>query len=137
MLYRSTAEYVVHPQTTINFFELDQQLNPELIMAAQTNEHTHPLRVCVFDNMRARSHIFARLFSEHPQIQQVYHPFMMASFLGPERMTAHTKHSERREKEVNEDWLPLYVPDTYGTSRKWLEDQVHEIERKVCSIIQC
>ena len=41
------------------------------------------------------------------------------------------KHSERREKELQEDWQPLYVQDTYGSSRRELEDQVAEIEKSV------
>lgn len=100
-------------------------------MAQQTNDSKHPLRVVVFDNMRTRSHIFSRIFSEHPQLQQVYHPYLECSFLGPERMTPYLKHSERREKEITEDWAPIYVKETFGSSRRKLEKDVAEIEETV------
>lgn len=98
----------------------------------QSNGTSHPLRVFVFDNMRVRSHIFGRLFSEHPDLEQIYHPFLMPSFLGPERMQRHFKHSAVRRKEIEEGWAPLYVPDTYGMCQRELANRVAEIEKKVC-----
>ena len=75
----------------------------------QTNGTEHPLRVCVFDNMRVRSHIFSRLFSQHSQLKQIYHPYLMPSFLGPARIQVHFDHPPRRRREIEVDWQPLYV----------------------------
>ena len=100
-------------------------------MAQQTNGTHTPLRVVVFDNMRVRSHIFSRLFSRHPLLKQVYHPYLTPAFIGPERITARIKHSERRRQEVEEEWLPLYVQDTYGSCTKQLEREVAEAENAV------
>ena len=91
-----------------------------------------PLRAFTFDNLRSRSHIFYRLFSQHPQVTQHYHPFMTALFLGPERIQVHFKHSEIRRKEITETWAPKYVDETFDIARRQLERDVGEIEKTVC-----
>ncbi|KAK5163441.1 uncharacterized protein LTR77_010623 [Saxophila tyrrhenica] len=97
-------------------------------MAVSTPTGNSPLRVVVFDNLRVRSHLFARLFSEHPRFSQIYHPFMMAGFLGPEGVLPKLRHSETRSKELAEDWQPLWVTDTHGSCRRQLEDDVARVE---------
>lgn len=101
-------------------------------MASNTNSTPPPLRVVVFDNMRVRSHLFSRLFSEHPAFEQIYHPFLMPAFMGPEKLTVKLRHSEARRKQVEEDWAPIAVKDTYGSAVAQLGSDVERVEAAVC-----
>ena len=49
------------------------------VMENQANGFHYPLRVFVFDNLRVRSHIFSRMFSEHSELKHVYHPVSVLS----------------------------------------------------------
>lgn len=100
-------------------------------MAAQSNGVRTPLRVVVFDNMRSRSHIFSRLFSEHPELGLVWHPYVMTGFLGPDRTVARLRHSEARQREVMNDWAPMFVPETYGKATRILEEKAAAVESTV------
>jgi hypothetical protein len=78
-----------------------------------------------------RSHIFTRLFSQHPELSQIWHPYVMNAFLGPDRIVARLRHPEDRQREVMVDMAPMFVPEMYGSESVMLEKQVAEIERAV------
>lgn len=54
---------------------------------------TQPTRIFVFDSPRTCSQLFNKLFAVHPQLTQVFHPFMGASVYGPERVTLRLRHA--------------------------------------------
>lgn len=103
-------------------------------MATQMNgadEKHHSLRVIVFDNLRNRSHIFTRLFSQHPQFIQCWHPYVNCTFFGPDRITTRLRHGEARHKEVMVDQEFMWTNETYGSSTRALEERVAEAEKAV------
>ena len=100
-------------------------------MSKQTNGVNNPLRVVVFDNMRNRSHIFSRLWSLHPDLDQIWHPYVTTGFLGPDLVFARLRHSEIRQREAIADWAPMFVPETYGKATRILEGKVAAVESAV------
>jgi hypothetical protein len=44
--------------------------------------------IFVFDSMRTRSHLFFRYLSTSEEVYPIYHPFVLAAYLGPERWYA-------------------------------------------------
>jgi hypothetical protein len=74
--------------------------------------------IFIFDSTRLRSHLFFRFISTSPNVQPIYHPFLMAAMFGPERIEPQMRHSEARRKELEEDLLPLYGDDTYASCKQ-------------------
>jgi hypothetical protein len=44
--------------------------------------------IFVFDSMRTRSHLFFRYLSTSGEVYPIYHPFVLAAYLGPDRWYA-------------------------------------------------
>ena len=96
-----------------------------------------PLRIFIFDQMRARSHIFFRFMSTHHQLAPLYHPFWLAPFLGLENIADHFEHSEARRNELREVWRSWYGTHTYHDCRKTLEKNVVELEDQASADRRC
>ena len=60
----------------------------------------------------------------------------MNAFLGPDQIVARLRHDEARQHEVMVNLKPMFVPETYGSQTRYLEDKVAEIERSV-RIVPC
>jgi hypothetical protein len=71
--------------------------------------------IFIFDSTRLRSHLFFRWVSTSPNVQPIYHPYLMAAMFGPQRLGKQMHHSEARRKELEEDLVPLYGDDTYDS----------------------
>ena len=101
----------------------------------KNGEPNKPRLVFVFDHLRARSHLFFRWMSTSPELEAIYHPFILANLLGRDaRFTQHSRNSEARNKENNQDLLPLYGQDTFESCRLNLEAAVKEAQEKVCLV---
>lgn len=90
------------------------------------------LRVFVFDSPRTCSQLFNKLFAAHPQLSQIFHPFMGASMYGPERVTAQLMHSSVAEEAQQELVKQVNLPDeTYEVAVNRLNQSIFAIEDKV------
>ncbi|RMZ09072.1 hypothetical protein D0862_03732 [Hortaea werneckii] len=78
---------------------------------ASDNPIPNPRRIFIFDNPRTCSHLFSKLFANHPNLQLLYHPFLPAALYGPERYQLKTKHCAAAD-EVQREW---------GTSEEFRE----------------
>ncbi|KAI7345178.1 hypothetical protein KC320_g8452 [Hortaea werneckii] len=70
---------------------------------ASNNPISNPRRIFIFDNPRTCSHLFSKLFANHPELQLLYHPFLPAALYGPERYQQKTKHCAAAD-EVQREW---------------------------------
>lgn len=85
-------------------------------------------RIWVFDNMRARSHVFFRLFSQHPQLHQIYHPYLPAS-IGACQYHDKPRHSAARTEELAR-WREagIWLRDNYSDCEERLRREIDETE---------
>ena len=100
-------------------------------MANATNGGSRPQSIFIFDNMRSRSHLFFRWLSTSPGLAPIYHPFILAMFLGPERFTRFTRNSESRNKENNEALLLIYGDDTHESCSRKLRSDIMKAQQAV------
>ncbi|KAI7369686.1 hypothetical protein KC354_g1758 [Hortaea werneckii] len=97
-----------------------------------------PRRIFIFDNPRTCSHLFSKLFANHPDLQLLYHPFLPAALYGPERYQQKTKHCAaadalQREWGTSEEFREWNVV-TYESANRKLVDEIEAAERKNKSI---
>lgn len=78
---------------------------------------------------RHRSHLFFRYLGTHPEVQDVWHPFLPAFLFGPERMTQHTKNVSLDGKQV--EWVPPSGTETYADVTDKFLHAVKDAEDKV------
>jgi hypothetical protein len=86
--------------------------------------------IFIFDSTRLRSHLFFRWVSTSPNVQPIYHPFLMAAMFGPERIEPRMRHSEARRKELEEDLLPLYGDDTYASCKQQFIKTANDVQTR-------
>ena len=98
------------------------------VSASTTHIRPH---IFVFDYMRTRSNLFWRWISTHPSLYTTYHPYLMAGFLGPARITQWTRNSLKRKEDI--DALIKHSPtdETFDSSSFALEKEVERAEHEV------
>ncbi|KAK5120376.1 hypothetical protein LTR85_006315 [Meristemomyces frigidus] len=91
-------------------------------------------RVYAFDNPRSCSQLFNKLFEEHPQLLQIFHPLYPASSFGPERIWLGLKHSDAAEEAqirfAEGIQGPMFSRETYAAACTRLDEKVEEVERQ-------
>ncbi|KAK5166206.1 uncharacterized protein LTR77_008467 [Saxophila tyrrhenica] len=92
--------------------------------------HFTPRPVFVFDNPRSRSHLFFRWISTSPKLAPIHHAFMMASLLGPDRFTLHTRASPGRKQQTQSAVAPFCGDETHETCRTQLAQHVLNAHEK-------
>src|ERR1700710_2136633 len=82
-------------------------------------------RVYVFDNPRSCSQLFNKLFEEHSQLLQIFHPLYPAASFGPEKIWAGLKHSDAAEEAQVQFAAGIqgatFSRETYAAARMRLE----------------
>lgn len=87
-------------------------------MSNQSNNTPNPC-IFIFDGTRLRSHLFFRYLSTSPQVSPIYHPFLPAAMFGrQDHIVQHMRPSALRQKELDEDIVPLLGDDTYQSCRE-------------------
>ena len=97
----------------------------------QSESSSEPPHIFVFDYMRTRSHLFWRWISTHPSLTISYHPYLMAGFLGRERVTKGLRHSEKREASLQALGKLTPTDETFDSSTRSLEKEVAQADREV------
>ncbi|KAI7489208.1 hypothetical protein KC351_g1496 [Hortaea werneckii] len=105
---------------------------------ASTNPIPNPRRIFIFDNPRTCSHLFSKLFAEHPELQLLYHPFLPAALYGPERYQQKTKHCAAAD-EVQREWgtseeFREWNTVTYESANRKLVEEIEAAERQNKSV---
>ncbi|KAI7283856.1 hypothetical protein KC345_g2682 [Hortaea werneckii] len=105
---------------------------------ASNNPIPNPRRIFIFDNPRTCSHLFSKLFANHPELQLLYHPFLPAALYGPERYQQKTKHCAaadgvQREWGTSEEFREWNVV-TYESANRRLVEEIEAAERQNKSI---
>lgn len=95
----------------------------------------NPRRIFIFDNPRTCSHLFSKLFANHPELQLLYHPFLPAALYGPERYQQKTKHCAAAD-EVQRKWgtseeFREWNVVTYDSANRKLVEEIEAAERQV------
>ena len=52
-----------------------------------------PRPIFVFDNPRTYSHVFGKIFSAHPDLERIYHPYLLTGTHSPERIQLGLQHN--------------------------------------------
>ena len=94
-------------------------------MTDQTHNVSNPC-IFIFDSARLRSHLFFRYLTTSPSTFPIQHPFVPAAQFGPECMIQHLRHSEARQKELDEQKATIFGNDTYQSCREAFESAVKE-----------
>lgn len=81
---------------------------------------------------RHRSHLVFRYIGTHPEIQDVWHPFLPATLLGPERLSLRSQNPGRGDKE---EWTPPSGDNTYAEGMVKYAQVVKDAEDQVTSIM--
>ncbi|KAI7369572.1 hypothetical protein KC354_g1833 [Hortaea werneckii] len=107
-------------------------------MASDNPVVPNPRRIFVFDNPRTCSHLFSKLFANHPELQLLYHPFLPAALYGPERYQQKTKHCAAAD-EVQREWgtseeFREWNVVTYESANRKLVEEIEAAERQNKSI---
>ncbi|KAI7187652.1 hypothetical protein KC363_g5864 [Hortaea werneckii] len=94
-----------------------------------------PRRIFIFDNPRTCSHLFSKLFANHPDLQLLYHPFLPAALYGPERYQQKTKHCAaadqvQREWGTSEEFREWNVV-TYESANRKLVEEIEAAESQI------
>ncbi|KAI6865324.1 hypothetical protein KC338_g5131 [Hortaea werneckii] len=105
---------------------------------ASNNPISNPRRIFIFDNPRTCSHLFSKLFANHPELQLLYHPFLPAALYGPERYQQKTKHCAAAD-EVQREWgtsveFREWNTVTYKSANRKLVEEIEAAERQNLSI---
>ncbi|KAI7231521.1 hypothetical protein KC330_g6384 [Hortaea werneckii] len=105
---------------------------------ASNNSVPIPRRIFIFDNPRTCSHLFSKLFANHPELQLLYHPFLPAALYGPERYQQKTKHCAAAD-EVQREWgtseeFREWNVVTYESANRKLVEEIEAAERQNKSI---
>ncbi|KAI7625362.1 hypothetical protein KC346_g1758, partial [Hortaea werneckii] len=101
---------------------------------ASNNPISNPRRIFIFDNPRTCSHLFSKLFANHPELQLLYHPFLPAALYGPERYQQKTKHCAAAD-EVQREWgtsveFREWNTVTYKSANRKLVEEIEAAERQ-------
>ncbi|RMY76058.1 hypothetical protein D0863_02176 [Hortaea werneckii] len=101
---------------------------------ASNNPISNPRRIFIFDNPRTCSHLFSKLFANHPELQLLYHPFLPAALYGPERYQQKTKHCAAAD-EVQREWgtsveFREWNTVTYKSADRKLVEEIEAAERQ-------
>lgn len=88
-----------------------------------------PNQVFLFDMTRARSHLFFRFLSTHPDVQSYWHPYLSAHIFGPDRITHYTKNASQDSDKV--DWDADLTTETYAIATENLLKAAREAEENV------
>lgn len=104
-------------------------------MASDNPVVPNPRRIFIFDNPRTCSHLFSKLFANHPELQLLYHPFLPAALYGPERYQQKTKHCAAAD-EVQREWgtteeFREWNVVTYESANRKLVEEIEAAERQV------
>ena len=106
-----------------------------------TMKSTSPKHIFIFDMARTRSHLFFRFLSTHPDIENLWHPFLNCALLGPERITKRSKNQEARNQENDVEYVPYYTDVTYEQAKRNLitsaDDVVNEVLERLPFITIC
>ncbi|KAI6825718.1 hypothetical protein KC342_g10908 [Hortaea werneckii] len=107
-------------------------------MASDNPVVPNPRRIFIFDNPRTCSHLFSKLFANHPELQLLYHPFLPAALYGPERYQQKTKHCAAAD-EVQREWgtseeFREWDVVTYESANRKLVEEIEAAERQNKSI---
>ncbi|KAI7154025.1 hypothetical protein KC349_g7938 [Hortaea werneckii] len=107
-------------------------------MASDSPVVPNPRRIFIFDNPRTCSHLFSKLFANHPELQLLYHPFLPAALYGPERYQQKTKHCAAAD-EVQREWgtseeFREWNVVTYESANRKLVEEIEAAERQNKSI---
>lgn len=78
---------------------------------------------------RHRSHLFFRYVGTHPDVQELWHPYLEAAIFGPERVTQYTKNVSLDGKET--EWAPAAGTETYADSTEKLLHAIKEADDQV------
>lgn len=95
-------------------------------MANESHKH-----IWVFDNPRARSHVFFRWLSTHPLLQACYHPFVLPAHFGPENFYKDVRVSKQRRKVIDELSPQSQTDDSYDAATSVLEAAITDAKTKV------
>lgn len=93
---------------------------------ATSNKH-----VWVFDNPRARSHVFFRWVSTHPELSKCYHPYVLPAHFGPDNFYNDVRVSERRRKIIDDLSPQSRSDDRYDEATSVLESAMNDAEANV------
>ncbi|RMZ13215.1 hypothetical protein D0860_02661 [Hortaea werneckii] len=101
---------------------------------ASNNPIPNPRRIFIFDNPRTCSHLFSKLFANHPELELLYHPFLPAALYGPERYQQKTKHCAAAD-EVQRKWgtseeFREWNVVTYESANRKLVKEIEAAERQ-------
>ena len=101
-------------------------------MSRMTQPPVSPRRIFVFDHPRTVSQMFNKLFANHEELENIFHPFMGASMYGPERMQLVLKHSSVAE-DVQQDlaFNAHMETETYQVAAHRLTESIAAAEKKV------
>lgn len=91
---------------------------------------TKPKRVFLFDMTRQRSHLFFRFLSTHPEVQPLWHPYLGAHLLGPERFTQFDFNGNKLPTDGLE-WDVLLNNETYEVATAKLAAAVEDASKQV------
>lgn len=91
-----------------------------------------PRRIFVFDHPRTVSQMFHRLFANHEELENIFHPFIGASMYGPERIQLTLKHCSVAEDAQEDLALNAHMErETYQVAAQRLTESIATAEKKV------
>ena len=77
--------------------------------------------------------MFNKLFANHDELENIFHPFMGASMYGPERMQLVLPHGSAAEDAHNDMALNAHLDsETYQVAALRLTESIAAAENKVC-----
>ena len=91
-----------HKMDKTGSFFSTTRIYPHKYIVNMTDPPVSPPRIFVFDHPRAVSQMSSRLFQNHEELENIFHPFMGASKYGPERIQLALKHSSVAEDTQND-----------------------------------
>lgn len=75
--------------------------------------------------------MFNRLFQNHEELENIFHPFMGASMYGPERIQLTLKHSSVAENTLNDLASNAHMErETYEAAAQRLADSIAALKRR-------
>ena len=78
------------------------------------------------------SQMFNRLFQNHEELDNIFHPFMGASMYGPERIQLTLKHGSVAEDTLNNLASTAHMErETYQAAAQRFADSIAAAEKKV------
>ena len=101
-------------------------------MPGITKPPASPRRIFVFDHPRTVSQLFNKLFANHDELENIFHPFMGASMYGSERMQLVLQHGSDAEDAQNDMASNAHLDsETYQVAAQRLTESIAKAEKKV------